>query len=78
MCIYGGYRLYRWCIFNNYSSRPSASWAIDSEQGPSAQPNKVGVIFDYPAIYNFNLSKSRSGEPVLTDGPHYFFYLFFL
>ena len=51
---------------------------LTAEQGPSAQPNKVGVIFDYPAIYKFNLSKSRSVEPVLTDGPHYFFYLFFL
>ena len=47
--------------------RPKAEWAIDSEQVPGAQPNKVGVIFDYPAICKFNLSKSRSVEPVLTD-----------
>ena len=45
----------------------------------SAQPTKVRVIFDYQAIYKFNLSEIRSTvQPVLTDGPHYFFYLFFL
>ena len=43
------------------------------------QPTKVRVIFDYQAIYKFDSSKVRSTvQPVLTDGPHYFFYPFFL
>ena len=31
----------------------------------------VPAIFDYQAIYNS--SKYRSAQPVVTDGPHYFY-----
>ena len=44
----------------------------------SAQPVIVRVIFHYQAIYKINSCKYRQVEPVLTDGPHYFFFLFFL
>ena len=43
----------------------------------SAQPATVPVIFHYQAIYKFNSCKFRQVQPVLTDGPHYFFFLFF-
>ena len=42
----------------------------------SAQPVTVRVIFDYHAIYKLNSSTLRSIQPLLTDGPHYIFYLF--
>ena len=42
----------------------------------SAQPVTVRVIFDYHAIYKLNSSTLRSVQPLLTDGPHYIFYLF--
>ena len=79
--------VYIGCIYGVYLTiiprarmgpKPIAHEAEGKCQVLSAQPNKVRVIFDYPAICKFNLSKSRSVEPVLTDGPHYFFYLFFL
>ena len=42
----------------------------------SAHPVTVRVIFDYHVIYKLNSSTLRSVQPLLTDGPHYFFYLF--
>ena len=44
----------------------------------SAQPAIVRVIFHYQAIYKLNSCKFRQVQPVLTDGPPYFSFLFFL
>ena len=44
----------------------------------NAQTATVRVIFYYQAIYKLNSCKFRQVQPVLTDGPHYFFYLYFL
>ena len=60
-------------LIEQYSAQPTIKKKCS---GVPYHRATVRVIFDYQAIYN--LSKFRSDQPVLTDGPHYFFYLFFL
>ena len=70
------------CCFQHGGKREKSVSSHESNkliESYTAQPTKVRVIFDYQAIYKFNSRKIRSMvQPVLTDGPHYFFYLFFL
>ena len=67
----------RWAGIRQYTPSVSifAQWFFS---GKKAWQSQQSESIDYQAIYKIDSSQFRSVQPVLADGRHYFFFLFFL